>query len=135
MHRVSCPGRYSPRIGRRMAAPGRSAFRAGSIIAPLCPKELSECRMSVKILVADDHEVVRAGLKSLLQGTDLKIIGEAATGEAALRLALKHNPDVVLLDVRMPEGDGLTALGKIKLEKPNLAILIWSAFDNPNYIA
>jgi DNA-binding NarL/FixJ family response regulator len=91
--------------------------------------------MSIKILAADDHEIVRSGLKSLLHGTDIKIVAEAATGEAALRLTLKHDPDVVLLDVRMAEGDGLTALGRIKLDRPNQAILIWSAFDNPTYVA
>ncbi len=91
--------------------------------------------MSIRILVADDHEVVRSGLKSLLHGTDIKIVAEAATGEAALRLTLKHNPDVVLLDVRMADGDGLTALGRIKLDRPAQAILMWSAFDNPTYVA
>lgn len=91
--------------------------------------------MSIKLLVADDHEVVRAGLKSILSGTDIKIVGEATTGEAALRLANKHNPDVVLLDIRMPDGDGLAALGRIKLDKPKMPILIWSAFDNPTYVA
>ena len=91
--------------------------------------------MSNKLLVADDHEVVRAGLKSLLSGTDIKVTAEAATGEAALRLALKHNPDIVLLDVRMPDGDGLVALQRIKLEKPELPVLVWSAFENPTYVA
>ncbi len=67
--------------------------------------------MSVKLLIADDHEVVRSGLKSMLAGTDIKIVAEASTGEQAVRLALKHEPDVVLLDIRMPEGDGLNALG------------------------
>jgi DNA-binding NarL/FixJ family response regulator len=91
--------------------------------------------MAIKLLVADDHEVVRAGLRSLLAGTDIKIVGEAPTGEAALRLAMKHNPDVVLMDIRMPEGDGLTGLGRIKLDRPNMPVLIWSAFDNPTYVA
>jgi DNA-binding NarL/FixJ family response regulator len=91
--------------------------------------------MTIKILVADDHEVVRSGLKSLLHGTDIKIVAEAATGEAALRLTLKHHPEVVLLDVRMADGDGLTALGRIKLDRPDQAILMWSAFDNPTYVA
>jgi DNA-binding NarL/FixJ family response regulator len=91
--------------------------------------------MSIKLLLAEDHEVVRAGLKSLLHGTDIKITAEATTGESALRLALKHNVDVVLMDVRMPEGDGLVALGRIKLEKPQLPVLMWSGFDNPTYIA
>ena len=85
--------------------------------------------MSIKLLIADDHEVVRAGLKSLLAGGDIKIAAEAASGEAAVRLALKHNPDVVLLDVRMPDGDGLTALGRIKLDRPEMPVVIF--FWNP----
>jgi DNA-binding NarL/FixJ family response regulator len=91
--------------------------------------------MSLKVLIADDHEVVRAGLKSLLAGTDIKIVAEASTGEQAVRLALKHEPDVVLMDIRMPEGDGLTALGRIKLDRPNMPILILSTYDNPTYVA
>ncbi len=91
--------------------------------------------MSIKLLIADDHEVVRSGLKSLVAGTDIKVIAEAATGEAAVRLALKHEPDVVLLDIRMPEGDGLNALGRIKLERPSMPVLILSTYDNPTYVA
>ena len=67
--------------------------------------------MSIKVLVVDDHEVVRSGLKSLLAGTDIKIVAESISGDAAVKAAQKHNPDVVLLDVRMADGDGLTALG------------------------
>ncbi|MGD9722348.1 MAG: response regulator [Pirellulales bacterium] len=91
--------------------------------------------MSIKVLIADDHEVVRSGLKSLLAGTDIKIVAEASTGEQAVRLALKHEPDVVLLDIRMPEGDGLNALGRIKLDRPNMPILMLSTYDNPTYVA
>lgn len=91
--------------------------------------------MSIKLLIADDHEVVRAGLKSLLAGTDIKIVAEAQSGEQAVRLALKHEPDLVLMDIRMPEGDGLNALGRIKLDRPNMPILILSTYDNPTYVA
>jgi DNA-binding NarL/FixJ family response regulator len=91
--------------------------------------------MTIKLLIADDHEVVRSGLKSLVAGTDIKVVAEAATGEAAVRLTLKHEPDVVLLDIRMPDGDGLNALGRIKLERPNMPVLILSTYDNPTYVA
>jgi DNA-binding NarL/FixJ family response regulator len=91
--------------------------------------------MSIKLLVADDHEVVRAGLRSLLAGTDIRIVAEAAGGDAAVRMALKNNPDIVLLDVRMPDGDGLTALGRIKLDRPKMPILMFSGYDNPTYVA
>jgi DNA-binding NarL/FixJ family response regulator len=91
--------------------------------------------MSIKLLIADDHEAVRAGLKSMLQGSDIKIAAEATSGDAAIRAALKHKPDVVLLDVRMSDGDGLAALSRIKLERPEMPVLIFSAFDNPTYVA
>jgi DNA-binding NarL/FixJ family response regulator len=91
--------------------------------------------MTIKLLIADDHEVVRSGLRSLLSGTDIKIVAEAATGEQAFKLALKHEPDVVLMDIRMPEGDGLNALGRIKLDRPNMPILMLSTYDNPTYVA
>lgn len=89
----------------------------------------------IKLLIADDHEVVRSGLKILLDDTDIKIVGEVATGAAAVKFALEHDIDVALLDIRMPEGDGLTSLGRIKLDKPDLPILILSTFDNPTYVA
>jgi DNA-binding NarL/FixJ family response regulator len=90
---------------------------------------------TIKVLIADDHEVVRSGLKTLLANTDIEVMGEVATGETAVKFALDKNPDVVLMDVRMPEGDGLTALGRIKLDKPDMPILMLSTFDNPTYIA
>jgi len=89
----------------------------------------------IKLLVADDHELVRTGLKNLLAGTEVKVVAEVATAADAVKYALENDPDVVLLDVRMPDGDGLTALGRIKLDKPDLPILILSTYDNPTYIA
>jgi DNA-binding NarL/FixJ family response regulator len=89
----------------------------------------------IRLLIADDHEVARCGLKSMLTGTEIKIVAEVASGQAAAKYALENELDVVLMDVRMPEGDGLTALGRIKLDKPNLPVLMFSAFDNPTYVA
>jgi len=57
---------------------------------------------SIKLLIADDHEVVRSGLKTLIEGTEIEIIGEVGTGEAAVKFAMENDPDVVLLDIRMP---------------------------------
>ena len=91
--------------------------------------------MAITLLVADDHEVVRSGVRSLVSGPDIKVVAEAATGEAAVRLILKHKPDVALVDVRMPEGDGLNTLGRIKLDLPDQPILMFSTYDNPTYIA
>ena len=91
--------------------------------------------MPIKMLVADDHEVVRSGLASLLAGTDIKIVAEAKNGAETVKLATKHKPDVVLLDIRMTDTDGLDALEKIHKQLPNTKVVILSTYDNPTYVA
>jgi DNA-binding NarL/FixJ family response regulator len=91
--------------------------------------------MTVKLLVADDHEVVRTGLASLLAGSEIKIVAEAANGAEAVKMAVKHKPDVVLLDIRMPDSDGLEALDKIHRELPDTRVVMLSTYDNPTYVA
>jgi DNA-binding NarL/FixJ family response regulator len=91
--------------------------------------------MPIDLLIADDHEVVRVGLRSLLSGTDIQIVAEADGGNSALKLALKHRPHLVLLDVRMPEGDGISCLARIKLDLPTTPVVMFSTFDNPTYVA
>ncbi len=91
--------------------------------------------MAIRILIADDHDMVRAGLKTMLAGTDVEVAAEATTGEQAVKLALSEPIDVALLDIRMPDGDGLTALGRIKLDRADLPVLMLSNYDNPTYIA
>ena len=91
---------------------------------------------SVRVVVADDHEVVRCGLVNLLDGTDVEIVAEASSGEAAVSLAMKHKPDVILLDIRMaPGNDGLKALEKIRNDAPGVRCIMLTTFDNPTYIA
>ena len=91
--------------------------------------------MAIRILIADDHEVVRSGLRTLVQGTNIEIVAEAKTGEEAVKLTAKHKPDVVLLDIRMTDSDGLNALGRIKLDRPEIPVLMLSTYDNPTYVA
>ncbi len=91
--------------------------------------------MSITVLVADDHEVVRTGLARLLEGSDITIVGEAENGEQAVEQTVKHNPDVVLMDIRMPEADGLVALEKIRKANPDVRIVMLSTYDNPTYVA
>ena len=92
--------------------------------------------MPVRLLIADDHAVVRAGLKSLLGDfRDIEIVAEAVEGTEVVRLARRHRPDVVLLDVRMPGSDGLAVLVALRSELPELPVVMFSAYDNPTYIA
>jgi DNA-binding NarL/FixJ family response regulator len=91
--------------------------------------------MGVKLLIADDHEVVRSGLATLLSGTEVTIVGQASSGEDAIKMAVEKKPDVVLLDIRMSEVDGLAALEKIRTALPKTRIVMLSTYDNPTYIA
>lgn len=91
--------------------------------------------MSIRLLVADDHAVVRAGIASMLRDTDITVVAEASDGVQALELAHLHQPDVVLLDVRMPELDGMACLSRLRAEVPRAAVIIFTAHDNPTYLA
>ncbi|MBN79243.1 MAG: DNA-binding response regulator [Planctomycetaceae bacterium] len=91
--------------------------------------------MAIRVLVADDHEVVRCGLRSLVTGTEIEVVAEASSGEQALRLITEHKIDVLILDIRMPDGDGLNTLGRVKLDYPEIPVLLLSTYDNPTYIA
>jgi DNA-binding NarL/FixJ family response regulator len=91
--------------------------------------------MSVKLLIADDHEVIRTGLATLLSGSGIEIVAEAATGKEAVEQAEKVQPDVVLLDIRMPDGDGLATLEKLRAKVPQSQVVMLSTYDNPTYIA
>jgi DNA-binding NarL/FixJ family response regulator len=92
-------------------------------------------KKKTRVLIADDHEVVRSGMASLLKGTELEVVAGAASGEEAVKLTDKHQPDVVILDIRMTDGDGLTALSRIKANHPDLPVLMLSTYDNPTYVA
>src|SRR6056297_1545442 len=91
--------------------------------------------MGAKILIVDDHEVIRLGLKLMLEGSGLEIAGEATSAAEALEAVEKSVPDCVLMDIRMDGGDGLNTLGRLKLDHPDLPVVLYSAYDNPTYIA
>ena len=91
--------------------------------------------MSISVLIVDDHAIVRSGLRSMLSGADVEVVGEAVDGNEALEQTLKLNPDVVLLDIRMQKADGLSALQKIREKSPETRVMILSTYDNPTYVA
>ncbi|MFT5524408.1 MAG: DNA-binding NarL/FixJ family response regulator [Pirellulaceae bacterium] len=91
--------------------------------------------MAIRILIADDHEVVRRGLAVLLENTDIEIVAEASSGDEVVERVRTHQPDVTLLDVRMPEADGLSALESIRKECPAARVVMLSTYDNPTYVA
>jgi DNA-binding NarL/FixJ family response regulator len=91
--------------------------------------------MTISIIVCDDHQVVRLGLKSILAAGGIDVIAEATSGEQLVSILATKQPDIVLLDVRMPGGDGLHYLGRIKINFPTLPVLLFSTYDNPTYVA
>jgi DNA-binding NarL/FixJ family response regulator len=89
----------------------------------------------IRILVVDDHPIVRDGLLAIL-GTqpDFAVIGEAGTGADAVRLSQTLNPDVVLLDLEMPEMDGVEALQQMRHLRPDICVIVLTAFDTDERI-
>jgi len=80
--------------------------------------------MAIRIVIADDHGVVRQGLKMFLSlDEELEVVGEAANGAEALQLAKDLQPDVVLMDLLMPVMDGITAIGRIQAEAPDVEVI------------
>jgi len=91
--------------------------------------------LAQKILVVDDHEVVRVGLRQMLSHSEFEISDEAATAEIGFQKFQEGKFDLVILDIRLPGGDGLQLLGKIKSFAAKQPVLIFSAYDNPTYLA
>jgi len=84
----------------------------------------------IRVLVADDHLIVREGLRLILETeAGFELVGEAADGAEAIRLAGELLPDVVLMDLRMPGMDGLTAIEHLQVEKLDVAVVILTTFN------
>src|SRR3954453_11850686 len=92
-------------------------------------------RPPARVVIVDDHELARAGLRSLL-GTerDIEVVGEAGTGREALALTRRLHPNLVLLDVRLPDMDGLAVARAIKLESPRTSVIVFTFYENADYL-
>ncbi len=91
--------------------------------------------MGIRILIADDHAIVRAGIRALLQlHPDFEVVGEAADGYEAILQARRLQPDVVLMDLAMPGMDGLAATHEIRRVAPQTRVLVLSQHENREYV-
>jgi two-component system response regulator NreC len=91
--------------------------------------------VSIRVLIVDDHAVVRSGLRLLLDAEDdLEPVGEAGNARDAVFQARALKPDVILLDVVMPDGSGLEVLPQLKHEDPDVKVLVLSMQDEPRYV-
>jgi DNA-binding NarL/FixJ family response regulator len=89
----------------------------------------------IRLLLVDDQALVRAGFGMILEAQpDLEVVSEAADGAEAIRLARLHRPDLVLMDIRMPGTDGLTATRVILAERPETRVLVLTTFDLDEYV-
>ena len=91
--------------------------------------------MSIRILLADDHTVLRDGLRAMLERQpDMAVIGEAADGRECVRLAAEQSPDVVIMDIAMPNMNGIEATRRILAASPHVAVVILSMHQDESYI-
>jgi len=89
----------------------------------------------INIVLADDHVLVRNGIKSMLESdSDIQVIGEASNGAEALEIAAKVHPDILVLDIRMPQMTGLEAAAKLKNVAPGTKAVILSMHDSEDYV-
>jgi DNA-binding NarL/FixJ family response regulator len=89
---------------------------------------------TIRVLIADDHPLIREGLKMILERDGLEVIGAATTGRQTIEMALSLEPDVVVLDIVMPDMDGLQALAAIKSARSATCVIIHTAYSKPEYL-
>jgi len=88
-------------------------------------------QQQIRILISDDHPVVRTGLRGMINGEpDFEVVGEAENGKEAVAMTGELRPQVVLMDLRMPEMDGVTAIGHIKAEQPEVQVLVLTTYES-----
>src|SRR5690348_6277262 len=89
----------------------------------------------MRVLVVDDEELLREGLRMMLQAeADIEVVGEASNGADAIRLTNELDPDVVLMDIRMPDLDGIEATKRISRSSPRTRVLVLTTFDLDEYV-
>jgi DNA-binding NarL/FixJ family response regulator len=104
---------------------------AGASREDRLPKRAAEC---ISVIIADDHAILRRGLRDIIEETaDLRVVAEAESSAETLRQVRNERCDVVLLDISMPDRNGIETLGLIKKEKPKLAVLMLSTYPEDQY--
>ncbi|WP_424246093.1 DNA-binding NarL/FixJ family response regulator [Elusimicrobium posterum] len=96
---------------------------------------MSEKKKKIRIVIVDDQTLFREGIKDVLSGEKwLEVVGEGADGEQAVALAKKLKPDVILMDIKLPKLDGISATRKIRQENPDINVLMLSSFEDESHV-
>ena len=91
--------------------------------------------LKIRVLITDDHPVVREGLAAMLsREQDIEVVGEAVNGSEAVEKARNLKPDIVLMDLRMPDVDGVEAMRQIRAENSDVKFIVLTTYDNDEYI-
>ena len=131
MQKFGDPGSLEQRLVRVIGTSIRTLYICGCIVRisnlPGMPRE----RSSIKVLIADDHAVFRDGLRKLLEGADdISVVGEASNGNQCIKMLGKFKPDILLLDLRMPEKDGLAVLTEVNFESLSTRVIVLTAAED-----
>jgi DNA-binding NarL/FixJ family response regulator len=95
---------------------------------------MSDNNAEITLVIADDHPMVRAGLKSMLDGSRVRVVAEARDGADAVRQTLAHQPNIVLMDIRMPGIDGLAALEQLRAAKSAARVIMLTTYRSTTYL-
>jgi DNA-binding NarL/FixJ family response regulator len=95
---------------------------------------MSETHSDISVLIVDDHPMVREGLRSMLTAPGIQVVGEAKSGQEALELVTRLQPDITLLDIRMPEMDGIQVLEAIKTTNSRTLVIMVTTYKNLSYL-
>ena len=90
----------------------------------------------IRVVLADDEPMIRVGVKTILtSASDIEVVAEASDGREAVEAVRRHRPDIALLDIRMPRGDGLAAAEELATAAPDVAVIMLTTFDEDEYVA
>jgi len=89
----------------------------------------------ITVLIVDDHGIVREGLRTVLEEAGITVVGEALSGAEAIEMAGTLQPMVILLDIRLPDMDGISVLAAVKSAHPNIDVVMLTTYSNPQYLA